>query len=59
MPIVTLVKYNETYEQKLKGFHLQEDQLQFTSMPLDIILNPSISKDTSHVVILHDEEPVG
>ncbi|MHA7136528.1 GNAT family N-acetyltransferase [Rossellomorea arthrocnemi] len=59
MSIVTLVEYNETYERNLKEFHLPEDQLEFTSMPLDKIHNPSISKDTSHVVILHDEEPVG
>ncbi|MGM0751865.1 MAG: GNAT family N-acetyltransferase [Bacillota bacterium] len=59
MPTVTLVEYNETYEEKLKKFHLPEDQLEFTSMPLDKIRNPSISKDTSHIVILHDDEPVG
>ncbi len=59
MPIVTLVGYNETYERKLKDFHLPEEQLQFTSMPLDKIHNPSISKDTSHIVILSDDEPVG
>jgi ribosomal protein S18 acetylase RimI-like enzyme len=59
MPIVTLIKYNETYTRKLSDFHLPEDQLQFTGMPLDKIHNPAISKDTSHVVILHDGEPVG
>lgn len=59
MPHVSLVEYNETYKRKLSDFHLPGDQLQFTSMPLDKIRNPSISKDTSHIVILHDDEPVG
>ncbi|WP_160316892.1 GNAT family N-acetyltransferase [Rossellomorea vietnamensis] len=58
MPI-TLALYNETYEHKLKDFHLPEDQLQFTSLPLDKIHNPAISPDTRHIVILLDDTPVG
>ena len=58
MPI-TLALYNETYEHKLKDFHLPEEQLQFTSLPLNKIQNPSISPDTRHIVILSDDTPVG
>lgn len=58
MPI-TLSVYNETYEHQLKDFHLPEDQLQFTSLPLDKIQNPTISPDTRHIVILSDDTPVG
>ncbi|MCR8849330.1 GNAT family N-acetyltransferase [Rossellomorea sp. SC111] len=58
MPI-TLALYNETYEHRLKDFHLPDDQLQFTSLPLDKIHNPAISKDTRHIVILSDDTPVG
>ncbi|MFI8684585.1 GNAT family N-acetyltransferase [Rossellomorea sp. NPDC077527] len=59
MSHITLAEYHPSFERKLSDFHLPEDQLQFTSMPLDKIHNPSISKDTSHIVILHNEEPVG
>ncbi|WP_226671986.1 GNAT family N-acetyltransferase [Rossellomorea aquimaris] len=59
MSHVTLAQYHPSFERQLGDFHLPEDQLQFTSMPLDKIHNPSISKDTSHVVILLDDEPVG
>lgn len=59
MPHVTLAEYDSTYERQLSDFHLPEDQLQFTSLPLNKIHNTSISKDSSHVVILHDEKPVG
>ncbi|MGG4168937.1 hypothetical protein ABEW00_15960 [Rossellomorea vietnamensis] len=45
MPI-TLALYNETYGHQLKEFHLPDDQLQFTSLPLDKINNPNISSDT-------------
>ncbi|WGG46324.1 GNAT family N-acetyltransferase [Rossellomorea sp. DA94] len=58
MPI-TLSVYNEIYEHQLKDFHLPEDQLQFTSLPLDKIQNPTISPDTRHIVILRDDTPVG
>ncbi|UTE78362.1 GNAT family N-acetyltransferase [Rossellomorea sp. KS-H15a] len=58
MPI-TLSLYNRIYEHQLKDFHLPEDQLQFTSLPLDKIQNPTISPDTRHIVILSDDTPVG
>ncbi|MCA0149859.1 GNAT family N-acetyltransferase [Rossellomorea vietnamensis] len=58
MPI-TLALYNETHEHQLKDFHLPEEQLQFTSLPLDKIHNPTISPDTRHIVILRDDVPVG
>ena len=59
MPHISLAPYHPSFERQLTDFHLPEDQLQFTSMPLDKIHNPSISKDTSHVVILHNDAPVG
>lgn len=58
MPI-TLTLYNENFEHQLKDFHLPDEQLQFTSLPLNKIHNPTISKDTHHIVILSDELPVG
>ncbi|PFG03499.1 GNAT family N-acetyltransferase [Bacillus sp. es.034] len=58
MPI-TLTVYNETYEHQLKDFHLLDEQLQFTSLPLEKIHNPTISPDTCHIVILSDDAPVG
>jgi ribosomal protein S18 acetylase RimI-like enzyme len=59
MPTITLALYNQSYERYLSDFHLPEDQLQFTSLPLDKIHYPTISKDTRHIVILSDDAPVG
>ncbi|PFA62815.1 GNAT family N-acetyltransferase [Bacillus sp. AFS015802] len=59
MSTITLALYNESFERKLSDFHLPEDQLQFTSLPLDKIHNPTISPDTRHIVILSDDTPVG
>jgi ribosomal protein S18 acetylase RimI-like enzyme len=56
---ITLTVYNETYEHQLKDFHLPDEQLQFTSLPLEKIHNPTISPDTCHIVILSDDAPVG
>jgi ribosomal protein S18 acetylase RimI-like enzyme len=57
--LITLALYNENYEHQLKDFHLPEDQLQFTSMPLDKIHHPATSTGIAHIVILRDDEPVG
>jgi RimJ/RimL family protein N-acetyltransferase len=59
MPTITLALYNQSYEGNLSDFHLPENQRQFTSLPLDKIHNPTISKDTRHIVILSDDMPVG
>jgi GNAT superfamily N-acetyltransferase len=59
MGTVKLTLYNEKYKEQLSGFHLPEQQLEFTSMPLEKIENPDISNNTVHVLILEDEEPAG
>ena len=59
MPTITLAQYNQSFESQLSDFTLPEEQLQFTSLPLEKIHHPTISKDTVHVVILNDDEPAG
>ncbi len=56
---IKLVEYNEHYQKQLSDFHLPEQQLEFTSLPLEKIHNPSISSDTVHVMIIHEGVPVG
>jgi hypothetical protein len=34
-PTVTLVEFNEQYTPQLSNFYLPEDQLEFTSLPLE------------------------
>jgi ribosomal protein S18 acetylase RimI-like enzyme len=59
MGTVKLTQYNEKYKEQLSVFHLPEQQLEFTSMPLEKIENPHISNNTVHVLILENEEPAG
>ncbi|WP_175987182.1 GNAT family N-acetyltransferase [Bacillus sp. Marseille-Q1617] len=59
MGTVRLTQYSEKYRSQLSGFHLPEEQLEFTSLPLEKIHNPHISDNTAHVLIVEDEEPVG
>lgn len=56
---VVLVEYTDTYEEHLSNYYLPEEQLQFTSMPLDKINNPTVSSTANHVLILEDGVPVG
>ncbi|MCM3358078.1 GNAT family protein [Psychrobacillus sp. MER TA 171] len=56
---VVLVEYTDTYHEHLSNYHLGEDQLQFTSMPLDKIKNPNVSSNAKHVLILENSVPVG
>ncbi|MGD7043146.1 GNAT family N-acetyltransferase [Jeotgalibacillus proteolyticus] len=58
-PIVKLVPFSETYTEQLSGFYLPKDQLEFTSLPLDKIFSPAISKDTLHILILNGDEAAG
>jgi ribosomal protein S18 acetylase RimI-like enzyme len=59
MGTVRLAQYSGKYKKKLSGFHLPEQQLEFTSLPMEKIENPHISNNTVHVLILENEEPVG
>ncbi len=56
---VVLVEYSDTYDEHLSNYHLPEEQLQFTSMPLDKIKNPHVSNSVKHVLILENSVPVG
>lgn len=56
---VVLVEYTDTYDEHLSNYHLPEDQLQFTSMPLDRINIPNASNSAKHVLILENSVPVG
>ncbi|MCA1054414.1 GNAT family N-acetyltransferase [Rossellomorea aquimaris] len=58
-PKIRLEVYNDRFKNQLEQFNLPDEQLQFTSMPLDKIHRPDISKNTLHVLILQDVEPVG
>ncbi|XXM73275.1 GNAT family N-acetyltransferase [Lysinibacillus sphaericus] len=59
MGTIKLTQYKEKHKKQLADFHLPEEQLEFTSMPLEKIHNPHISPHTAHVLILEDGEPVG
>lgn len=56
---LSLVNYIDTYDEQLSNYHLSEEQLQFTSLPLDKINNPNISNNAKHVLILDKNVPVG
>lgn len=56
---IELVEYTDTYDEHLSNYHLPEEQLQFTSMPLDKIKNPNVSNSASHILVLENGVPVG
>ncbi len=56
---VNLVEYNEEYTNQLSNFCLPEEQLEFTSLPLEKINNPKVSKTSTHVIIKSNNEAVG
>lgn len=56
---VRLVEFDEKYTDRLSEFSLPDDQLMFTSMPLEKIKDPNLSSNTKHILILDREEPVG
>ncbi|GIN91130.1 N-acetyltransferase [Siminovitchia terrae] len=58
-PSVALVEYTEEHDEQLTNYHLSEEQLQFTSMPLDKINDPTVSNSAKHVLILASTVPVG
>ncbi|WP_282173667.1 GNAT family N-acetyltransferase [Cytobacillus firmus] len=56
---VALLEYTDTYDEQLSNYHLPEEQLQFTSLPLDKIKNPNVSNTAKHVLILENSMTVG
>lgn len=56
---VELLEYTDTYDEQLSNYHLPEEQLQFTSLPLDKIKNPNVSNTAKHVLILENSMTVG
>ncbi|SFF58024.1 Protein N-acetyltransferase, RimJ/RimL family [Halobacillus alkaliphilus] len=56
---ISLVEYNDTYKNQLSNYYLPEEQLNFTSLPLEKIHNPSVTKNSTHVLILDNNAPVG
>jgi len=58
-PTVKLVEFNEQYTHQLSNFSLPEDQLEFTSLPLEKINHPKVSKTSIHVLVMSNNEPVG
>ncbi|MGR3762920.1 GNAT family N-acetyltransferase [Rossellomorea sp. NS-SX7] len=58
-PTVKLAQYSERYMKQLAAFQLPDQQLEFTSMPMEKIHHPAISRNTVHVMILEGDEPVG
>ncbi|UOQ44924.1 GNAT family N-acetyltransferase [Halobacillus salinarum] len=56
---ISLVEYQDTYEHHLSDYYLPEEQLNFTSLPLEKIHNPSVTKTSTHVLILDHNEPAG
>ncbi|WP_404354751.1 GNAT family N-acetyltransferase [Cytobacillus firmus] len=49
---VELLEYTDKYDEQLSNYHLPEEQLQFTSLPLDKIKNPNVSNTAKHVVLI-------
>ncbi|PPA69369.1 GNAT family N-acetyltransferase [Jeotgalibacillus proteolyticus] len=56
---VELAQYNPVYDDQLAAFHLNEEQHQFTSMPLEKLNHPKLSANAKHIVILDNRIPVG
>ena len=56
---VVLAEYTDTYDEYLSNYHLPEEQLQFTSMPLDTINSPNVSNSAKHILVLENSVPVG
>lgn len=56
---VVLVEYTDTYNEHLSNYHLPEEQLQFTSMPMDTINSPNVSNSAKHILVLENSVPVG
>lgn len=56
---VELVEYTDTYDEQLYNYHLSEEQLHFTSLPLGKIKNSNISNTAKHVLILENSVTVG
>jgi RimJ/RimL family protein N-acetyltransferase len=58
-PTVKLVEYTDAHTRQLSNFYLPQDQLEFTSLPIDKINNASFSNNSIHVVIMSNNEPAG
>ncbi|WP_101842550.1 hypothetical protein [Halobacillus sp. Marseille-P3879] len=58
-PSITLVEYKDTYKDLLSDYYLPEEQLNFTSLPLEKIHNSNVPNTSSHVLILANNEPAG
>ena len=56
---VELVEYTDSYDEHLLNYHLPEEQLQFTSMPLKKINDTYASNTAKYVLILENGVPVG
>jgi hypothetical protein len=56
---VKLIKYTDHYESLLSSFVLPPEKLQFTCYPLEKINDPTLSKETIHVLIMNKAIPVG
>ncbi|RWZ59117.1 GNAT family N-acetyltransferase [Halobacillus fulvus] len=53
------MEYKPSHRQYLISYHLPEDQQEFTSLPLQKIDNPHVTKSSMHVLIMDDQRPVG
>ncbi|NGP46407.1 hypothetical protein G4V62_16165 [Bacillaceae bacterium SIJ1] len=56
---VQLVEYNNGYSEQLIHYHLTEENLMFTTLPLVKIQDASQAEDMMHVLINHDKSVVG
>lgn len=56
---VTLDFYKEVYKSKLSVYHLSEEQIRYTSLPLNAILKCEKENDRYPIVILYNGEPAG
>ncbi|WP_084414224.1 hypothetical protein [Salibacterium aidingense] len=56
---VKLIEYSDTFKKHLSTFHLPGEQLKFTSLPLEKIDNPEVSKTSTHILIMNNDTPVG
>ncbi|WP_306976854.1 GNAT family N-acetyltransferase [Alkalibacillus salilacus] len=56
---ISLIQYTEPYKPFLDDYHLPEEQLMFTMLPIEKIHNPKVTSTSSHVLILDGDRPVG
>ncbi|MFC4356263.1 GNAT family N-acetyltransferase [Chryseomicrobium palamuruense] len=56
---IQLVDYQPMHYEVLTQIDIPDEQREFTSLPVEKINSPLVEASACHVVILHNEEPIG